>query len=706
LSSASPRHPWHAACLAALLALAVSVPRATAAEGAANVRFEGNQALGEGRLRKEAVDELGDFDRRGHRRADADDAAYQMEQAYRREGFNFATVEYHIDDTGDPPTVTFTVDEGPQVRIDKVRFHGNQIYTDGELLAHLKGQRGGLFGSGALLFVESEVETGVSSLRDRYYRSGYIQVEVDDPVFTFSADRSRVTIDVTLREGIRHFVEALRFRGEVPTEAQEALDKLAATLRDQPYTRRRELDVRSAVLEAYGNLGFPDVLATVTDTAGSGPGATVLEVEIASGPRVTVSDVTVSGQSKSRERFIRSRAQLSPGRRYSQREVREAFRELYRTGIFTKVDIELEETEDPELRDLAIAVVEGPSRELWLEPGWGSYELLRLRAGAREKNLRGTGRIVRTEGGVSVKSRDVLVGFTDPWLLGSKVTADLPFTYLYRVEPSFTRVEKGLQLNFSRKLSSHVTATAGYSYSVTELRDVKVETAGSDAGDDYNLGSIGAQVAFDDRDDVFFPTAGQRIFLSGELADRALGGNVGFYRFTAGARWFRSLGSSTTLGLRYTTGLIIPRQGDPAMPLGERFFNGGGSTVRSFQESQLGPRDSSGEPVGGLGYNVANLELRQHLWGNWAGTLFVDYGNISPNGTLSEQDLSAYESHRQIRDDTLDQFFSDFRPGVGFGLLYLLPVGPARIDFAFNPDARVDKGERRFVWHFNVGMAF
>ena len=138
------------------------------------------------------------------------------------------------------------------------------------------------------------------------------------------------------------------------------------------------------------------------------------------------------------------------------------------------------------------------------------------------------------------------------------------------------------------------------------------------------------------------------------------------------------------------------------MPLGERFF----TVVRSFRESELGPKDTSGDPVGGMGYNVINLELRQRLWGNWAGTLFVDYGNLSPNRTRAERNLPPYEARQEIVDDTLDQFFSDFRPGIGCGLQYLLPVGPARIDLAFNPDARSEREERRFVLQFNVGMAF
>jgi outer membrane protein assembly factor BamA len=116
-----------------------------------------------------------------------------------------------------------------------------------------------------------------------------------------------------------------------------------------------------------------------------------------------------------------------------------------------------------------------------------------------------------------------------------------------------------------------------------------------------------------------------------QVAVEILGGSINLTRMTGGIRHFFSLARYTVLGVRYTTGLILPGQGEVTLPLSERFFNGGENTVRSFKESELGPRDPSGDPVGGYGFNVFNLELRQRLIGNLIGTMFLDYGNVSPN---------------------------------------------------------------------------
>jgi outer membrane protein assembly factor BamA len=158
-----------------------------------------------------------------------------------------------------------------------------------------------------------------------------------------------------------------------------------------------------------------------------------------------------------------------------------------------------------------------------------------------------------------------------------------------------------------------------------------------DVQNDYDYSSIKAQLTYDTRNDLFFPTSGQRSFGAVEHADTLLGGDVTLTRLTGGTRFFFRLAPSTVAGFRYSTGLIIPGEEEFTVPLAERFFNGGENTVRSFKKSELGPKDSSNDPAGGLAYNVISVELRQRLIGNFTGTLFADFGNVAPNRTRAEE---------------------------------------------------------------------
>ena len=464
--------------------------------------------------------------------------------------------------------------------------------------------------------------------------------------------------------------------------------------------------MRSRLLEIYGHLGYPNALVDVKEQKGTEPGMVVLDAEITQGPRVTISEILIRGNEKTRRKFIRNRLLLKPGDRFDLELQQKSFQQLYKTGLFSKVDLHLEKQEGTDRWPLVVEVTEAPAKELYFEPGWGSYELLRLKAGFREKNLFGTGRIFGLEATGSFKAQSLVATLSDPWFLNTDIKADLPIYYSRREEPSFTRKDLGGSLLFSKKLTDRLSATGGYSFRMTDVSNIDPDIEAIDASTGYDYASIKGQATYDSRNDLFFPTRGKRGFFSAEYADSFLGSQITLTRLTGGMRYFIPLTQSTVLGMRYQTGLIVPGKDDFNLPIPEKFFNGGENTVRSFKQSELGPKDTDNNPIGGLAYNVINIELRQRLIGNLTGSLFFDYGNVSPNRSRDEQGKPPYDSQSEIMSDTFSQYFKDFRMGVGFGLQYQLPVGPARVDFAFNPDRDSDRDEDFFVFHFSVGMAF
>ena len=105
------------------------------------------------------------------------------------------------------------------------------------------------------------------------------------------------------------------------------------------------------------------------------------------------------------------------------------------------------------------------------------------------------------------------------------------------------------------------------------------------------------------------------------------------------------------------------------------------------------------------GYNVFSIELRKRFYRNFATTLYIDAGNVSPNRSILKKTTS-YNSRSELMNDTLTDFFSEFKFGVGIGFQYLLPVGPVRLDFAYNPDPEKMWNEDSWAFHFSLGMAF
>jgi outer membrane protein assembly complex protein YaeT len=668
--------------------------------------FKGRQALDERALRKAAVNELTAFENQGQRRSDIDDAAFMMELAYREAGHAFATVGYQFEQIGEQLVVSFLVSEGPRVILKKIDITGNKTIATQTLLPFFEEGKSGFFGQGKLLFVKSNIESALSQIQDFYISQGYRDVVVGDGQYTFSDDRTNATVSVAIEEGTQYVVHDILIRGDLISKAEDDLNTAREELIGKPYFARRRLILRSRLIEIYGDLGYPKTIVDVKEQRGTEPGMVILAAEITKGPRVTISEIIIRGNDTTKETFIRNRLRLKPGDRFRFKRRQRSFRDLYKTGLFSKVDLHLEEQEGSDQWPLVVEVTEVPAKEVFVEPGWGSYELLRLKVGFQEKNLFGTGRIFGLEATGSFKAQSLVTRLSDPWFLNTKIKADLTGFYSRREEPSFTRKDLGGSLFFTRTLTDRIKATGGYGFRDTDITDIDPEIEGQEDVTDYDYASLKAQATYDSRSDLFFPLGGMRSFLSAEYADLFLGSDIQLVRLAGGVRYFLQLFQTTVLAMRYRTGLIVPGKDDFNLPIAERFFNGGENTVRSFKQSELGPKDENGDPVGGLAYNVINLELRQRLWGNLTGSLFLDLGNVSPNRTRDEEGEPPYDSKSDIMSDTFSQYFKDFRTGVGLGLQYQLPVGPARIDFAMNPDRDSDRDEDLYVFHFSVGMAF
>ncbi len=691
-----------------MVALLAAWPAMGAASTPCNpsIAVEGNKTLGKRLLTKSAAQELKDFGDNGCRPADIDDAAYQMETLYRSRGYAFARVAYRITPQEKKVAVVFEVSEGPLVTVDAVNISGNAHLDSTQLNTFFRWQSSSGGGESTPIFTQSALDQALSQAADSYILQGFRDVVIDKPRLAFNDDRTRVTIDVPIREGTQYIVREVHVR-EAPDDREiPCKPSLCEPLIGAPYYRRNRAMLNNALVNTYRNNGYAWAKALVNEETGNGPGDVVLIATVTPGSIATIDRVVIKGNTKTRETFIRSRLNLLPGDVYSEEKERKSFRELFRTGLFSTIDMEIAPTGKNGCADLLITVKEAASTELYVEPGWGSYEFARIKVGAKQRNLFGTGMIFNPEAGASTKDHRLSLRLTDPWFFDTSVTADMPTYYSYREEPSFTRNDLGFSVTFSRPFGDAWKGSSGYSLQKTDVVSLDDQTNADLAPTDYDLGSVTVQATRDTRNDVLFPTGGQRLFLAVEHADRFLGGSITLTRFSGGWRYFHSLGDKTVIGLRYSAGMVAPGQADVTLPISERFFNGGGNSIRSFKESDLGPKSDTGESVGGYGYNTVNAELRQRLYGNLVGELFCDIGNVSPNQTRDERGLPAYTDSAEVVSETLDTFFSGFRYGIGAGLMYMLPIGPLRADLALNPDADKDRGEDTFVFHFSIGASF
>ena len=670
------------------------------------LRFAGNSFFTSEDLLAAAQTELQILESKERKKTVVDDAAFKMELAYREAGFPEAAVDYQISEQQGEYNVLFSVFEGRRVLVQTVHLQGTDSFDAQYLFGLDQRLKAQIDQHEPFAYVAQQLKTFSRTLADFYKAEGFLDVSIDQSELILDPTVEQpVSIAIIVTEGEKYRIGDVIFSVDSDPGQKSELQEISGQFAGVAYNPRLKLLLRSKIQEYYQNKGYADVDIAVDTIKRPEQAVMDLEVVIQKGEKVTIQKIIIQGNERTSETFIRKRIRLISGQLYTLRAERESFSSLYQTGLFSKVGFKLESFGGPGQKRLIVDVEEKLPKEFFVEPGWGSYELLRMAAGYTDKNLFGTGRSFRLESSVSTKSRQILAGFTDHYFMDTKIWADVPIHYRYRQEPDYTISENGFGIFFSEKFRNKARLSGSYSYSTKKITDIDTTLDQIYSDSNYNNAALTFSVSRDTRDDFFWPQSGYLGTVSLEYADALIGGDLSYIRLTAGVREFIKIRDQLVFAMRYNMGFILPGPGQTSIPLDERFFNGGENSVRSFRESRLGLQDSTGAALGGTAFNTISLELRRTFTTNLAGSLFIDAGNIAPNRTMTNGTSPLAADRQELIDATWKDFFSDFRYGVGFGIQYLLPIGPARFDIGFNPDRRPET-ESEYAMHLSVGMAF
>ena len=341
---------------------------------------------------------------------------------------------------------------------------------------------------------------------------------------------------------------------------------------------------------------------------------------------------------------------------------------------------------------------------------WGKNRSINLFARAAVRSTGAVNSGDSTAAGESAGFREyrLLATYREPRIFRSSF--DLSFTAVAEQasRSSFDFSRRQTLLEVTRRVGRRISVAARYSLGRTRLFNERIaEDDRLDIDRIYNpglrLSSLSTSVTRNTRDDPGDPTRGMLLLMDGTLAERRLGSDVGFFRGTAqGFTYYAPpmlRGAVVAVGAR--VGLVtgfpqITATGKRLqdLPTSERFFAGGDTTVRGFEQDRLGAPDvldKNGVSNGGNALLIFNGELRFPLLSGLGlgGAAFVDVGNV----------------FRRVEDLHL----SGLRVGVGFGIRWRSPVGPLRVDFGWKAtQRRFGNGalEPRFAPYVSIGQAF
>lgn len=674
---------------------------AETADSPAEIEVSGLGWLKRRELRS-ALDRLLITDERATLDANAiEDAAVILTSALKDEGFQDATITIQMTDqngnsTTQPfdPTfaeplprpvaarrVEFHVDPGARWHIADVNISGVTAMDAEQAEAYFKSEAGLLASEKTNAYSESRVRRAAGALAAELEQQGFIDAEVDASVA--EVDRGAVTLNVSVDQGPQWELHELEYNRDDATVGLPPVSRWEG----RPLTPTLEQDLKEAIRQAYYSEGYPDVgvhLETEVLERRGGMVAGGLVATIIPGPQVSVGQVRFEGNEVTKESVLRRRVRLGPGDPLNPVELERARYRLARLGVFDSVELDYRPGDGP-VRDPVFTLEESRRLEASLLFGYGSYEQLRAGIVTRQLNLFGLAHQSRLKAVQSMKSTSVDLTYTVPELFGETVDGSFDLYGLRREEIAFLREEFGAGMTVRRAVPS-IGGEASLRYSFESLSHEPEDLVALPSDEaQINVASFTFTLRGDRRDNPLLPRKGHDWSVRIEAADPWFGGDATYQRLELGGSYHTSWGKGRWIHAGLTHGVITTIDGDDStLPVNRRFFPGGDSSIRGYQNGEAAPRGPDGRFIGAKSYLLLNLEVEQALTASWSVVAFADAITVSAR-------LGDYLSGQQLYS-------------VGLGVRYQTLIGPVRLEYGrnVNPRPRDPSG----TLHLSIGFPF
>lgn len=395
------------------------------------------------------------------------------------------------------------------------------------------------------------------------------------------------------------------------------------------------------------------------------------------GAKAHFADVIFSGNNTIKPSYLARFVPWKNGDCFERQQIESLKAALFETGLISSAEVVFP---DAPAKDgavpLTIVIKERAHRTVSAGLTYYSDEGPGVTMAWKHRNILGAGESVEANLKASQLLQSLDGKFTKPYFLRQDQTLSFNTSLNHENTDAYekTGIEGGVAIK--RNLSKRLTFSTGATLAISRIRD---ETTNED--NNYGLVSFPQTLVYDSRNHLLDPTKGWLLEGGVEPFVDAFGEADPFWKSVFSMRTYYAPTPKTTLALRVKAGSILARETDN-LPATERFYAGGGGSVRGFGYQEVGPSDK-GEPTGGRALAEVSAEVRQKFNDTIGGVVFVDAGSVS--------------------DQVLPNF-SDAAVGAGVGLRYYTGFGPVRFDVGVPLTNREDTDS--FQVYISIGQAF
>lgn len=636
----------------------------------------------------------------------------RIEQELKRQYFALGKYGIGVQSTVSPlernrVAVRIEITEGLTARIKQINIIGNEAFSEKELLSQFKlgTSRWHSFYSKNDQYSKQKLAGDLETLRSFYLDRGYIRFDIKSTQVSISADKKDIYVTVVISEGGVYTVSDIKLAGE-PKIPAETLFPLIHLRRGDPFSRAVVTESSERVSARLGDEGYAFANVNTIPDIDDENKQVVVTFFVDPGKRVYVRRVNMKGNTRTRDEVLRREMRQLETAWFSADLVKKSRERLKRLGYFEDVNIETPAVPgSADQVDVEVAVTEKPSGNLMAGIGYSQSQGVLFNASVTQNNFLGSGKRLVFALSNSAVSQLYRLAYDNPYYTVDGISRGFEVSYQTTdfdelLGARYTTDVGVLGMNFGLPITDTSRAGLGLRYQYTEFNagfDALAQDFVAKNGEEFNDFLLSASYTSDTRDTAIFPTDGS---LNTVLAEVAVpGSDLTYYRLTYKGRTYIPLTRRFTLSARGDIGYGDGYGDLEALPFFENFYAGGPQSVRGFEGSTLGPRETfpNYPPVGGNLKLTGSIELfaPPPVSGDFAKTLrlglFFDFGNV---WETKDTDLVAPTGFE----------LGELRYSAGVSLAWLSPVGALAISLAYPLNDKEEDDTQVFQFTFGQGF--
>jgi len=605
--------------------------------------------------------------------------------------------------------VNIKIDEGEEVQVEQITFHGNEAIDDDDLKDAMEEIQEDRWWRSADFDPKKYAED--KDLVVQYYReNGYRDAEMLRDSLYYNEDKTDMFIDIWVYEGNKYFFGDMEFSGNTifsKEELAEALDIEKGDIYDQ---KKYDEGIRDRLQKMYYNQGY---LFSQIQPLETPVGDDTLNVtfNITEGHVVYVNEIQIKGNTKTHEKVIRREFKIQPGDIFNSAKLERSIRDVTILNYFGNIvpNVNIIEGDDKHV-NLEVAVEEKSTDMANMSAGYSQRDGMIGSVGLTFNNFSlahplsgGDGQRLVFDWQFGRIYRSISVSFTEPWLFNTPTLGGFS-VFNTRTGGGYypwDRKDLGGSIHLGRRFRWPDNYFRGdwilrYAQTtISNITDQELLERYYAYGTSTNTTQLSVTqiISRDSRNNPEFPTMGSVHSLSTQLSGGPLGGHAHYIKSIFNTEWYTPMPFGFVLFTKNQFGLLETIRDKSVILFGEYFYLGGSGlgfaeSLRGYDDGQVGPLSASGSPLGGKTMYKTSMELRFP---------------ISPNPTIFGLFFAEGGNAWETLADT-DPF--NLRRSVGAGLRLFMPmIGIIGIDFGYGFDHYNSEGKREGQWkvHFQFG---